>query len=361
MPQVCSIVEVRLCVVYAPLLLPGLSCVYHCRLAAYWATFLNSRRQTRSASPLLPSPWVKGRVWRIVSSHHTPRLTHPADPYSPVPSHWRALLSPLLCLSDLFNLKFTAKQLIRESKKCEQSAAANKLKCKKAMEVNNMEGARIYAETAIRDKNQSLNYLRLSSRIDAVAQRVNTAVKMKTLTKDMSGIVGSMDSVMRTMNVEKISAVMDKFEKQFEDLDLATGVMEQSMQQSSSLTMPEQQVEGLMQQVADEHGLEFSAGLPGVGAGVGEKVAGKVEKKEDVLLGAGGTGIGAAGKKKGPGDDDEQKGGDGGVGGGGSDVGGSGSGGFVAGGGGGGASSSRSAREEDESLEERLRRLQAGS
>ena len=82
------------------------------------------------------------------------------------------------------------------------------------------------------------------------------------------------------MNVEKISAVMDKFEKQFEDLDLATGVMEQSMQQSSSLTMPEQQVEGLMQQVADEHGLEFSAGLPGVGAGVGEKVVGARSREE---------------------------------------------------------------------------------
>ena len=36
----------------------------------------------------------------------------------------------------LFNLKFTAKQLTRESKKCEQNAAANKLKCKKAMEVS---------------------------------------------------------------------------------------------------------------------------------------------------------------------------------------------------------------------------------
>ena len=287
----------------------------------------------------------------------------------------RALLSPdvgpavclfTLLLSDLFNLKFTAKQLVRESKKCEQSAAANKLKCKKAMEVNNMEGARIYAETAIRDKNQSLNYLRLSSRIDAVAQRVNTAVKMKTLTKDMSGIVGSMDSVMRTMNVEKISAVMDKFEKQFEDLDLATGVMEQSMQQSSSLTMPEQQVEGLMQQVADEHGLEFSAGLPGVGAGVGEKVvSGRAEKKEDVLVGAG-AGGGAGGKKKG-GDDDEQKGGGGAGGdmgglGGAGGGGGGGMGGFGdAGGGGGGMSSAKSAREEEESLEERLRRLQAGS
>lgn len=55
-----------------------------------------------------------------------------------------------------------------------------------------MDGARIFAESAIRDKNTSLNYLRLSSRIDAVAQRVNTAVKMQNLTKDMSGIVKSM-------------------------------------------------------------------------------------------------------------------------------------------------------------------------
>ena len=341
-----------------------------------WATTAGAGLCQLSLPSLYP-PWVKGRVWKTVSPQHTLFRTcvvhtacdralssatvlalSPLILSSPLPP------SPSVCVSDLFNLKFSAKQLVRESKKCEQSAAANKLKCKKAMEVNNMEGARIYAETAIRDKNQSLNYLRLSSRVDAVAQRVNTAVKMKSLTKDMSGIVSAMDSVMRTMNVEKISAVMDKFEKQFEDLDLATGVMEQSMQQSSSLTMPEQQVEGLMQQVADEHGLEFSAGLPGVGAGVGEKVAGRVEKKEDVLLGAGGGGAGAAGaKKKGAGDDDDHKGGgDGGMGGGGDFGGGSsGGGGGFGGGSGGGASSSRSAREEEESLEERLRRLQAGS
>jgi len=42
-----------------------------------------------------------------------------------------------------------------------------------------MAGARIYAENAIRCKSAALNYLRLSSRIDAVAQRVNSAIKMK--------------------------------------------------------------------------------------------------------------------------------------------------------------------------------------
>lgn len=42
-----------------------------------------------------------------------------------------------------------------------------------------MEVARIHAENAIRQKNQSLNFLRMSARVDAVASRVQTAVTMK--------------------------------------------------------------------------------------------------------------------------------------------------------------------------------------
>ena len=39
-----------------------------------------------------------------------------------------------------------------------------------------MEGAKIHAENAIRQKNQSLNYRQMSARIDAVSARVQTAV-----------------------------------------------------------------------------------------------------------------------------------------------------------------------------------------
>jgi len=126
----------------------------------------------------------------------------------------------------LFDLRFTAKSLVRESKKCEKEVKANKNKCKQAMEKGNMEGARIYAENSIRLHNQSLNYLKLSSRVDAVAARVNTAVQMGKLTNNMTKIVGSMDSVMKSMDVEKISSVMDKFEQQFENLDLNSQYME---------------------------------------------------------------------------------------------------------------------------------------
>lgn len=48
-----------------------------------------------------------------------------------------------------------------------------------ALQQGNTEGARIYASNVIRKKNESLNLLRLGSRIDAVASRVETAVTMK--------------------------------------------------------------------------------------------------------------------------------------------------------------------------------------
>merc|ERR1719295_644967 len=111
---------------------------------------------------------------------------------------WNPFSNPVKNMEkQLFNLKFTAKTLIRESKKSEKLDKENKKKCKKAMEKGNWDGARIYAQNAIREKNQALNYHKLSSRIDAVAARVNTAVKMGSLTKEMRGVVGNMESAMK--------------------------------------------------------------------------------------------------------------------------------------------------------------------
>jgi hypothetical protein len=76
-----------------------------------------------------------------------------------------------------------------------------------AIEKGDMETAKIYANNAIREKNQALNFLRLSSRIDAVSQRVQTAVSMGQLTKSMGSTVKGLDKVLATMNVEKISKV----------------------------------------------------------------------------------------------------------------------------------------------------------
>lgn len=166
---------------------------------------------------------------------------------------------------ELFNMRFTAKTLIRNSKKCDKNMAVQKTKLKKAIEQGNMEGAKIYAQNVIREKNQSLSYLQLASRMDAVAARVQTAISMGALKKNMNGVVKGMDTVMASMNVEKISQTMDQFEKHFEDMDVRAAYMEGAMNNGTSLTTPADQVDSLIQMVADENGLKIAGDLDSAG------------------------------------------------------------------------------------------------
>ena len=70
----------------------------------------------------------------------------------------------------------------------------------------------------------------------------------------MAGVVKSMDSAMKSMNLEKISGLMDKFESQFEDLDVQSSYMEGTMSQTTTVSVPQSDVDSLMMQVADEAG-----------------------------------------------------------------------------------------------------------
>lgn len=162
----------------------------------------------------------------------------------------------------LFNLKFAAKDLERQAKKCEKSERDEKLKLKKAIAKGTMENAKIHAENAIRQKNQALNFRRMSARVDAVSQRVQTALTTKNVTTSMAGVVKAMEGAMKSMNLEKVSNLMERFEQQFENLDVQSQVMEDTMCASSTLATPQNEVDSLMMQVADEAGLELNMEMP---------------------------------------------------------------------------------------------------
>lgn len=157
----------------------------------------------------------------------------------------------------LFQLKFTAKQLDKLATKAQKQSDVEKQKVKKAIEQRNVDGAKIYAENAIRKKNEYLNYLRLSSRVDAVASKVKSAVAMQGVAKSIGNVSKSLESAMASMDLEKISKIMETFEKQFEDLDVRAGVMDSTMSSATTLTTPQDQVDLLIKQVADENGLDL--------------------------------------------------------------------------------------------------------
>ncbi|CAN1807632.1 ESCRT-related protein CHMP1A [Linum perenne] len=159
-------------------------------------------------------------------------------------------------MNQIMELKFMAKTLQRQARKCEKEEKADKLKVKKAIEKGNMDGARIYAENAIRKRTEQMNYLRLYSRLDAVVARLDTQAKMNTINKSMANIVKSLDSSLASMNLQKMSETMDQFEKQFVNMEVQAEFMENAMAGSTSLSTPEGEVNSLMQQVVDDYGPE---------------------------------------------------------------------------------------------------------
>ncbi|KAK8737686.1 hypothetical protein OTU49_004190 [Cherax quadricarinatus] len=156
----------------------------------------------------------------------------------------------------MFQLKFCGKQMERLSKKAEKDQKIQEGKIRKALQQGNVEGARIYAENSIRKKNESLSYLRMASKIDAVESRIQSAMAMKGVTKNMGSVVKALDQALNAMDLQKVSSIMDKFESQFEDLDVRTSVLEDSMGAATTLSTPKEAVDALIQQVADEAGLE---------------------------------------------------------------------------------------------------------
>lgn len=79
----------------------------------------------------------------------------------------------------------------------------------------------------------------------------------------------------------QMSQIMDKFETVFEDMDVRTSYMENGMDRTTTLMTPQDQVDELIHQVADENGLELQMSMPGAVSGILSQGA---MEKEDLEL-----------------------------------------------------------------------------
>jgi len=87
---------------------------------------------------------------------------------------------------------------------------------------------------------------------------------MRTVTGSMAQTVRGMDVALKSMDLEKIGMVMEKFESQFEDLDVVSGYYEGvagGVESQQVGVEGQSEVEALMGRVADEAGVELNQGL----------------------------------------------------------------------------------------------------
>ncbi|CAH8678270.1 unnamed protein product [Schistosoma rodhaini] len=186
----------------------------------------------------------------------------------------------------LIQLRIAAKQVMRFSEKAARESEVQKQKLKKALTSGNVECGRIYAENAIRKQKESTNYLRMASRFDAVQSRVQTALTMNQVVKNIGSVSNELEKAMRTMDLEKLEKVMSKFESQFEDLDIRSLTMENSMRNIFTLSAPEDEINSLIKQVAEENSLEVShaiADAPVVGGTLSVNSESSRDAEDDAL------------------------------------------------------------------------------
>jgi charged multivesicular body protein 1 len=91
-------------------------------------------------------------------------------------------------------------------------------------------------------------------------------------------------NVLCSMDVDKISAVMDKFEQQFEDLDVKAAYMDQAMNATTASATPVDQVDELVKMVADENNLELGVAFSDLGPVGKIKEQKEPEKKQAVAV-----------------------------------------------------------------------------
>lgn len=161
----------------------------------------------------------------------------------------------------LFNLRLGSKTLAKESQRSQKQEAIEKQKAANSLKKGMVDNARIYAENAIRNHNEALNYLRLSSKLDAVQSRIRSAQRSQEITRQFGSIVPQMNNALKSMNPELIARTMNQFENVFENLDVVSGTINQSLETATVTSAPMSQVDGLLNQIAGEHGIQVQAQL----------------------------------------------------------------------------------------------------
>ena len=76
---------------------------------------------------------------------------------------------------------------------------------------------------------------------------------------------------------------MDKFENQFEDLDVATGYYENATSSATAVGTPQDDVDKLMAMTADEAGVELKAEMKTPETGIAAGKVGAEEEREEGL------------------------------------------------------------------------------
>ena len=169
----------------------------------------------------------------------------------------------------MFEFKMMAKSMERESKKSDAQSKNLIKKVQACIAKGDYDQAKVAASDAIRQKNMVKRYRVLSSKIDAVAQKLKSAYQNQKLSEQITSLTQQLVGANNMMDIVKMTETMGNFEKLFDDLDVNSNMMDQVFDNVNAGTVNEQEVKQLIGQIAQQNGMKLSEEFDDVQLGEG--------------------------------------------------------------------------------------------
>ncbi|SBT87716.1 vacuolar protein sorting-associated protein 46, putative [Plasmodium malariae] len=146
----------------------------------------------------------------------------------------------------IFRLKLKTKELEKLSNRSELEEKKLITDVKKAIQAGKIDIARIYAEKCIRKKNEKINYLNLSNKLDVLVSRLEGAHRCASLVKDVGVMIPLIQKINAETNAVKIG-----------NDSISSDLINDTVQTSSAINAPTEEVDELISKIADEHAIKL--------------------------------------------------------------------------------------------------------
>ena len=130
-------------------------------------------------------------------------------------------------------------------------------KCHRSVARGNYENARVHAHKALSHREERTAYLQMAVQLGLVADNLQAVYHGQHTSKTFERLVGAVDQSIRSMDLNRITQVVDKFLKEYANLE-STGTSMAPRQVHA------REVDDLIKQIAQEANLDLDRQLPEV-------------------------------------------------------------------------------------------------
>ncbi len=164
--------------------------------------------------------------------------------------------------SHITNLKVVERRLERSKKKLENKERQNERKIRTALQKGDMEAARLYANDVVRSRKWARGYQSLVSKIDGLIFKLERTDAVQSLAGEMRSVANSLREASAALNMEGLDDTVKDLESTMENVDIASDMMEDSVDGLFSADIDESEVDNLLGEYGAEVGVTASTGLP---------------------------------------------------------------------------------------------------